>query len=676
MNLSTKASLLFAGLLVAAIATTSLFLFGKQRQALQELVSSNLMLEANTLATEVRFFAEENLRDAAAIAGNLPVKAFQSGDLDTVTTYLRAQVPLVPNFENGLFLLAPNGEFLVDFPNHVGLRGQSFAHRDYYKRTVETQRGVMGAPYVSARTGMPVLTFTAPVRDDADRLVGILCASLNLFSPHALGEQQKRRIGKGGYFYIATTQGQLVLHPDKSRLLSFVPHGSNTFLSKALRGFEGVGETVNSQGLEMFVAARQLPEFGWVAVAQLPVEEALAGLNAMMRNLALYAGAALFCALPLGVLLMRRIVHPLRSLETLAQGITRSLRSTTGGEMARPLNPALMAALKRIDSGDEIGRLAQAFLRLSVRLRRTLDSQRGAAEDSENTFNSVPEALLVLDAFGRVRRMNAVAVELLRRTPRDICGHDWKDVLCAGHPVPAGWPDLATLQSAARNRMTTAIPQHGGMFELSFSHTKGRKGRNGMLLVITDVTEKLEHEARIRDLAFHDPLTRLPNRLLLADRLEQGMATSNRNGSLMGVLFLDLDDFKSVNDTYGHEAGDELLRQVARRLGTCLRANDTLARYAGDEFVVLLLDLHSTEEAAGLAKRLLASLHEPFALRNELVNVTGSIGIAMYPSDAGSASQLLNCADAAMYRAKGQGKNSFWFVENVLATLADQMPRQ
>jgi len=172
---------------------------------------------------------------------------------------------------------------------------------------------------------------------------------------------------------------------------------------------------------------------------------------------------------------------------------------------------------------------------------------------------------------------------------------------------------------------------------------------------------KMKHAQRIEYLAYHDGLTALPNRSLFNKLLSQAISQAHRHGRSLAVAFIDLDRFKQINDTLGHEAGDELLKEVASRLKTCLRDSDTVARLGGDEFVVLLTELEDEKDAATVAQKIIVTIAKPFVLLGQEFRVTASIGISTYPKDGRDEQTLTKNADIAMYQAKDDGKNNFQF---------------
>jgi diguanylate cyclase (GGDEF)-like protein/PAS domain S-box-containing protein len=188
--------------------------------------------------------------------------------------------------------------------------------------------------------------------------------------------------------------------------------------------------------------------------------------------------------------------------------------------------------------------------------------------------------------------------------------------------------------------------------------------------VSRDITPRKQAEARIQYLATHDSLTGLPNRVMFGELLNHVLATARRNQRKFAVLFIDLDRFKFINDSLGHEAGDALLREVSRRLKECLRASDIVARLGGDEFVMLVQDLHNSEQAGAIARKVMSAVIKPLDINGQECRVTASIGISVFPDDALDETSLMTHADLAMYHAKEEGKNNFQFYDGRLETMS------
>jgi len=224
--------------------------------------------------------------------------------------------------------------------------------------------------------------------------------------------------------------------------------------------------------------------------------------------------------------------------------------------------------------------------------------------------------------------------------------------------------------STARTLEIQGQRKNGEIFPTELSISRGRAaGRPLYTLIVRDVTERRQMEERIRRMASHDNLTGLPNRALLMDRLQVAMAQVRRQGGQLALLFIDLDQFKPVNDNYGHDIGDLLLRQVADRMLRRVRASDTVARIGGDEFALLLTNIEDQEAVCHACQHLLTSLEQQFRIKSLQIDISCSIGVAIYAGAEQNASELIKLADNAMYAAKRAGKNCYRF-----AAAADSRP--
>jgi diguanylate cyclase (GGDEF)-like protein len=191
-------------------------------------------------------------------------------------------------------------------------------------------------------------------------------------------------------------------------------------------------------------------------------------------------------------------------------------------------------------------------------------------------------------------------------------------------------------------------------------------GQEAVLGWFFDISHIKKHEAELRRVAHYDLLTGIPNRVLLADRMHQAIAQTSREKSMMAVCYLDLDGFKPINDTLGHDAGDHVLIEVATRINNAIRGGDTSARLGGDEFVILLLGLEKGEECVATLERLLAVISLPITFKNKTISVSASIGVSIYPMDDEDPDILMRHADQAMYIAKQTGKNRFHIYDPAL----------
>jgi len=214
-------------------------------------------------------------------------------------------------------------------------------------------------------------------------------------------------------------------------------------------------------------------------------------------------------------------------------------------------------------------------------------------------------------------------------------------------------------------REVTGRREDGTIFplEIALSEIATASSSTKFIAVVRDITDRKSWEKRIYTLAYSDSLTGLPNRLLLRDRLEHAIATAQRNSTLVGVLFFDLDHFKAINDSYGHHVGDVLLRELGERAKSCVREIDTVCRLGGDEFVLVLPELREAGDAGAVARKILLALSQPYHIEERDLVITPTVGISIFPRDGADADTLLRNADTAMYHAKESGKNNFRFYD-------------
>lgn len=323
----------------------------------------------------------------------------------------------------------------------------------------------------------------------------------------------------------------------------------------------------------------------------------------------------------------------------------------------------------RSELEDERNRLKEANEALAQEMVERLKAQQGAlfaAQKVKIHFERTPLGVIEWDTRQRITAWNPAAELMFGFPAQHALGKSVPFLLCAEASRPAAEAMCAELlDSHEGNKTTLANVTRGGTTVHCDWYNTPLVDPGGTVIgfasLVQDITERLNTERTIHYMAHHDALTGLPNRRLLQDRLHQAIMAARRKQRHVAVLFIDLDRFKVVNDTLGHDTGDFILKEVARRLGTCVREMDTISREGGDEFVVILPDLDKPEHARLVGDKILHELARPVEIAGQDIHVTPSIGISHYPNDATDVQQLLKQADNAMYQAKDAGRNTIRF---------------
>ena len=327
-------------------------------------------------------------------------------------------------------------------------------------------------------------------------------------------------------------------------------------------------------------------------------------------------------------------------------------------------NGDIIWVLERVTSTEYREKRATVGSFMDITERKRLEETLKASEERlKLLFEFAPDAYYLSDNKGTFIDGNKAAEEMTGYKREELIGKNFLKLKI----LPAG-----QIPKAAKLLAKNLMGQHTGPDEFTLHRKDGKQivvdintfpvkiaGQNLVLGIARDVTRRKRKAQQLTYIATHDPLTGLPNRVMFSDRLTMALAQAKRNEQKLAVMILDLDRFKNINDTLGHDAGDQLLTGVGDRLVGLLRKSDTVARLGGDEFMVLLPQIGRTDDATKTAQKILKGFQKPFSIDNNELSITTSIGIAIYPEGGEDVDTLIKNADTAMYRAKEQSRNNY-----------------
>nr|WP_320050388.1 diguanylate cyclase [uncultured Desulfuromonas sp.] len=550
---------------------------------------------------------------------------------------------LLSTFDKGLFIFDAEGVLIVESPFKPQRRGRDYSFRDYYQQTIKSRQPFISNPYSSSqKDNHPSIMMTVPIFDEENNLVAIFSGALDLLRNNFLGKLPKQKLGKDGYFFLASMNRTIIVHPDSSRIMQDdVPIGVNLLFDHAMEGKDSCEVNTNSRGLKAVSAFKRLDSIDWVLGANYPLSELEEPLNASRRLIWLFMGGALLAVFIFTVFTLQLIFKPLFSFtDHLA-----SLPSKKGKER-------LFAAR----SSGELSIMTRTFNRMIKKLdesHRDLDHAQEMAHLGSWSWDAQSNELTWSDEVFRI----------MGDTPN---AHQPTLKYFIDKIHPEDRESVNTAINTAMEQLTAYETEHriiDSQGQTKYVREQGeiRQDKQGLAIgmvgTIQDITNMILLQQKLERLATTDELTGATNRRQLFAHAEQLCHLAKRYQTPFSVIFYDLDHFKAVNDTYGHAAGDEVLRQTTEKAKTMLRDTDILARYGGEEFCVLLPETNC-ENAFHLAERIRTGIkeNEINLSSGESLKVTLSIGVAEYRKNE-QPSALIDRADQGVYVAKEKGRD-------------------
>ena len=473
------------------------------------------------------------------------------------------------------------------------------------------------------------------------------------------------KVGHTGYSFILDARGNALIHPRwTGNVLGFQAADGRYIVQDILRRRNGSltycmpGET-DGIHKDRRIVFQYIPSLDWIVASGSYTRDVFAVLHDLQSVFIIALSFSLAVTFLVTLLISSTITRPLTEL------ITRFRRGASGEWEARLAE----------DRRDELGKLAasyNSFMDQLIAGRKKLTDEIGVRREAETrlrlfekVFEHANDGIFITDAHGVIENINQAFIDITGYGEEQVLGATPR-VLKSDHHPPEFYRemwerllDVGEWSGEIWNRRRSGEP-FPELLSVSAIRDDGGKVLN-YVAVFRDISDIKAKEAQIKHMAFHDPLTDLPNRALFQDRLRKAIGVAQRSQDQISIVFIDLDDFKQINDTLGHAAGDQLLKEMARRLIRSTRGGDTVCRLGGDEFIIMIPHIHGGEDVQRITHRIRQVFNMPFDLGGEKFKVTGSVGIAVYPEDGLDEDLLIRNADIAMYESKQAGKNTSHF---------------
>ncbi|MES3008516.1 MAG: diguanylate cyclase [Pseudomonadota bacterium] len=666
-SLKSKITLFTLAIFLASIWSLEFYASRLLRQDMQEQLSDQQFSVVSFIASAIEDHLRDRVNALELLASGLDQQILDNSD--AVQSLLLNQSVLQSLFSGGLTIANAAGIVIAEAPLGQRRIGFDLNTRPSFVAAVTERQTVIGSPTMGTQPPIPLVGIVTPILDPEARVIGAVVGVIDLENAGFLDYLTQNTYGETGAYFLVAHDERLIMASTRTErtLQPLSAPGVVPAVDRFVDGYEGTQVFVNQFGLEVMNSTKRLTAVAWGVSASIPTQEAFASIRLMQQRTVL-------AALLLSVLasagtwwMLRRQLTPLfDTVKTLAW-------MSASDHPPKPLP---------IVGDDEIGTLIGSF----NHLLQTLSQRETALRQSEQKLreNEALFRMLTEDITEIVWREDA-ALNMVYISPADerLRGFSADEVL--GRPVfdmltEEGAALMSEVLARGDTKATLPLRCKDGTeiwmdltMTVEFDADGNISGYHG---IGRDVTERRHIEEQIKNLAFYDPLTQLPNRRMLDDRLAMAMAASRRNGLYGAVIMLDLDNFKPLNDEKGHAVGDLLLVEVARRLNSTVREVDTVARLGGDEFVVVLGNLEPEEQvsrahALTVAEKIRSVAELPYVLQVVREGVkeksvehhcSCSVGVTLFKDESESQNAVLKRADDAMYQAKQAGRNAVRYV--------------
>lgn len=664
-SLKTRVPLFSLLIFLISIWSLTWYVSHTLRQDMQRVLSEQQLSTAALVTTGVNQELNRRLRNLQIVAAKINPELMKNPARLNAT--MREYPVFLDGFNGGAVVTGGDGVVITTTQNSAIQPHIDFLDEEDVAAALKEGRAAIGRPVLDPHSHEPVLGMAVPIRDVQGQVIGALAGSIRLGQPGFLDGISQGQFGQsGGYVLVAPQHRTIVTASDKDRILEALPpRGVNPTIDRFVDGHEGTEIFVNPVGVEVLTAVKRIPVSGWYIGVSLPTSEAFAPIYAMQQRM---LGAAFLLALLAGALtwwVLRRQMTPLEdTAHTLAALANKH-------EPLRPLP---------VHRHDEVGQVIHGFNRLLTDLGQRQSELQDSEELYRTVFQTIPDAITITRlSSGTYLEINQGFSDLFGWSRHEVLDKTSRDLNIWHH-----WDDRELFMHAIKNN------GHCENFEVEFNTKDGTtittlvsaksislNGEPCLLAVTHDITGRKMAQEKIHNLAFTDALTGLSNRRLLLNRLQQALISSFHQQRFGALLLVDLDGFKSLNETLGHDKGDALLLEVTPQLLACANEGDTVARIGGDDFVILLESMtpnarDAATQAKVIGEKVLAALNRQYQFGESTHHSTASIGVTLFGDKHEQAVEPLKRAELAMYQAKAAGRNTLRFYDPQMQAAVSQ----